>query len=89
MYSLDKPGEFKSIVDTQFIACMVLPSGGRNTIPQRLQRHFTCLNITMPTDSSVQRIYGTILSGFFSPERYDVKNQNCIVLIALVVFLLW
>ena len=68
-YSLEKPGEFTNVVKTQFIAAMCTPGGGRNDVPDRLKRHFAVFNCTMPDNESIDRIYATIIRGYFIPER--------------------
>jgi dynein heavy chain len=72
----DDVGSFKIIENLQYLAAMNHPGGGRNDIPPRFKRHFFNMNMTSPSQRSVENIYGAILSHLFNPKKYSTNVIN-------------
>lgn len=70
-YNLDKPGEWLSINGLQFIGAMAQPGGEKNDLPDRLKRHFAIFGMNLPTDSTLDTIFGSIVRGHFTLENFN------------------
>lgn len=71
--SKDKP--FLTIEDLIIVSACGPPGGGRQDIPERLQRHFNILTYTDLKSDSIERIFMTILDAFFTPFLKEVKDS--------------
>ncbi|KAK9803422.1 hypothetical protein WJX72_010826 [[Myrmecia] bisecta] len=84
-YDRRPPCAFKQIVDTQFVAAMGPPGGGRNPVTARFLRHFNMLSFTDMSDESVGRIFTTILGAFAAKHFNERISEVVPALIASTV----
>jgi dynein heavy chain len=65
------------------------PGGGRNDIPHRLKRQFFSLNMTSPSQRSIENIYGRILEALFNPKKYSAEVINMRPMLIDATITLW
>ena len=71
MYDHIKPGSQKFIVDMLYYGAMATPGGGKNDMPNRLKRQFNSVNMTLPAKASIDNIFGSILRGRFTADKFE------------------
>ena len=59
---------WKSVVDTTLVAAMGPAGGGRNALTPRFLRHFNLLGFTAFDDTTLSRIFSTIVSWHFGAQ---------------------
>ncbi|KAI8799348.1 dynein heavy chain and region D6 of dynein motor-domain-containing protein, partial [Cladochytrium replicatum] len=70
----DRQKQFvKHINDILILAAMGPPGGGRTQISARIQGRFNILNMTLPNESSVNRIFGSIINQKLQDFEEDIK----------------
>jgi dynein heavy chain len=78
IYFLNKDdiGNLKIIENLLYLGAMNHPGGGRNDIPPRFKRHFFNMNMTSPSQRSIENIYGAILEHLLNPKKYNENIRN-------------
>ena len=67
---------WKYVLDSQLIAAMGHPGGGRNQICGRTQSRFSLLNTTFPMDNQIVRIFDAILQSKFADFDNEIKQLS-------------
>jgi len=75
LYNLDKPGEWKNVVDLLVLGAMLHPGGGKNDIPNRAKRHFHVMNVTLPSVASINQIFGSMIRAKFVPDDPNKRTD--------------
>ncbi len=65
----------KEIVDVQFLAALN-PTAGSFHVCERLQRHFATFCVSMPSESDLQLIFGSILNGFLETFPSSIQDAS-------------
>jgi len=84
-YNLDKPGEFKGIVDVLLLGAMLHPGAGKNDIPNRAKRHFHVMNVTLPSVASINQIFGAMSSSFFGWSKDTAIKEMSENLVSMTI----
>ncbi|OAE31694.1 hypothetical protein AXG93_3384s1680 [Marchantia polymorpha subsp. ruderalis] len=80
---------FKVLVDIQFAAAMGPPGGGRNAVTPRYMRHFNVLSILDFDDSSLSRVFTTIMDWWIRKAHlpHEVTSiTNILVTVTIEVY---
>ena len=85
----DKRGDFKVCEDLQFMAAMQHPGGGKNDIPNRLKRNFFIFNMVLPSITSINDIYGQMLTGRFPADKVPEETLKVVNNLTTATIQLW
>ncbi|RKP21179.1 hypothetical protein ROZALSC1DRAFT_20732 [Rozella allomycis CSF55] len=83
VYDLQKQS-IKYLTDIVLLSAMAKPGGARNTLSERFQSRFNVINMTSPNESSLFRIYSTIINQKLQDFEEQVKPLGDIMTSASV-----
>eukprot|EP00929_Paragymnodinium_shiwhaense_P038458 TRINITY_DN20312_c0_g1_i3.p1 TRINITY_DN20312_c0_g1~~TRINITY_DN20312_c0_g1_i3.p1 ORF type:complete len:2030 (-),score=489.14 TRINITY_DN20312_c0_g1_i3:63-5702(-) len=69
-----KKHEWKDIEKTTLLLCAAPPTGGRNMLTPRFQRHSMILCMPPTSEEAMTTIFGSILQGFLQKFKSDVQG---------------
>jgi dynein heavy chain len=74
IYDRGKDLNFKKILDLQFLGAMPPPGAGRNNLDPRFSALFSVFHVTFPSDSSLRRIYSSILTSHLASFPDEMQS---------------
>ena len=77
--------EVKHIKDMQLIAAMAPPGGGRNNFSQRILACFNLVNMTMPNNAQLKRVFSTLINARLSDFDDEIKPLGDVLTQASIV----
>lgn len=88
-YSLEKTlrGQFKNIINLQYVGAMIHPGGGRNDIPNRLKRQFFIFNMIPP--NNIDGIFGSIIKHIFKAKWFSNEFNKVAEGLTLATTKIW
>jgi dynein heavy chain len=69
----------QEMVDIQFVGAMGPSGGGRSPITSRFLRHFNAISITSFDDSTLHKIFETILDWHFKSNSFERSIQSLVI----------
>ncbi|CAH8518373.1 unnamed protein product [Schistosoma turkestanicum] len=87
VYDRGKELNWKRMQSIDYLAAMGRPDGGKQDVDPRFISLFSVINIQSPSESTLYKIYSSILSGHTSEFDSGIKNSvNCITNMTLKLF---
>jgi dynein heavy chain len=76
---------WKEIGNSMLICAAAPPGGGRSALTPRFMRHFNLFNLPEPSSGILQRIFGSILQGFFDVGFAENVKTSCIPVVKATI----